>query len=132
MSIRCLMVAAVLAAATPALAQEARDPWDGDWAGDCGEDAYCELQVRKLARNTYEVDYVLTRRSNQTEACRIDGVVARTKGNRLSGKLGRSLAVEVVKHETDTDLVLSVSGFFGQPCDHPKRVNQSYRWFLDE
>lgn len=124
------VIAAALVTATSACAAD-RDPFEGDWAGDCGRDVYCQLEVHRLAHDTYEVDYVVTRRDGK-QTCRLDGILGRTGRGRLSGRMGRSRNVRVVRIERDGTLALVLRGVIGLPCGQPHPVNGTYRWFLDE
>jgi hypothetical protein len=129
------MISAALVAATSVVAQ-VHDPFSGDWAGACGDNAYCELQVQHLGPDTYAVDYVLERRFPQEEVCRVGGLFKRHRDPgdmRLIGGFGdQAVPAEIVRRETDTDIVLSVSGVIGRPCGYAISVNGGYRWFLDE
>jgi hypothetical protein len=130
MVFRSILLAAAMAAAPALGADIQRDPFEGDWEGDCGVGVYCELQVRRLARTIYRIDYVLE--EGGTELCRVDGIFSRTGRGRLSGQLGRSLAVEIARFETGTELGLAVSGVSGAPCGLSRNVNGRYRWYMDE
>jgi len=124
------MVAAALIVAVPALAQE-RDPFDADWAGDCG-DAYCEIQVNHIGPDTYRVEFVLEGGSPQREVCRVGGVFKRHRDLRLLGRFGEGAPSEIVHHRTADDLYLKVSGHMGWPCGQRKQINGEYRPYMDE
>jgi hypothetical protein len=130
MDLRFVSIAAVVVAAPALAANVQRDPFEGDWEGDCGASVYCELQVRRLTRTVYEVDYVLEERG--VEVCRTRGTFSRTGHGRLSGQLGRSLAVEVTRFEPGTVLGLAVSRVSGAPCGLSRNVNGRYRRDMDE
>jgi hypothetical protein len=96
---------AVALVATTSVCAADRDPFEGDWTGDCGRQVSCELRVSRLAHDTYEVDYVLARRDGK-EVCRLDGILGRTDHGQLSGRMGRSRGVRVVRIERDGTLAL--------------------------
>jgi hypothetical protein len=123
-------IAVALVTATSVSAQP-RDPFEGDWAGECGRDVHCHLEVHKLEHDVYEVDYVLTRRDG-VEVCRLDGMLGRTDRGQLSGRMGRSRSVRIVRIERDGTLALGVSGVLELPCGRPYPINDLFRWFLDE
>jgi hypothetical protein len=117
--------------AAPALAADVqRDPFEGDWQGDCGADVSCELQVHRLTRTVYKVDHVIKERG--IEVCLVDGLFSRTERWRLSGKLWHSLTVGITRFDTGAELDLDMSGVSRTPCGLSRERQRGYRWYMDE
>lgn len=71
-----ISAAAILLTASAALAQD-RDPFVGEYGGDCGPDVQCWVEVEKAGKD-YKVSFIAADRMDASKVlCRVDSMMDR-------------------------------------------------------
>jgi hypothetical protein len=117
-----LLAAALILATTPALA---RDPFVGDWGGECRPDVQCWIEIRKAKGDGYDVRYVAASRMDAGKVlCEAKGSVKTVQGTSttLAGRFARGQRIEILSGRGD----IIVGATDNAPCGRPLAVNGVY------
>lgn len=104
---------------------ESRDPFVGEWAGNCRPDLQCWFEIDLENGGNYSVKYVAADRLNaQKVHCSVSTALRRNSDGWLVGKFG--------KHEPHIEILsgdggsIVVGGTGNEPCGKPLAVNGVY------
>lgn len=119
-----IVLITALALTSFASAAHARDPFIGEYSGDCGKKAQCWIGINKKGKN-YTVDFIVTDRFNDQDVfCKVSGKFERGNINYgmheryndgLSGEMNGSITY--IAPVSDSSLILGGGLTAGLACD---------------
>ncbi len=100
-----------------------RDPFIGDWAGQCADQVQCWVSVERHARS-YRVRLTVAQWNDSKRViCRVDGKLRKGEGDYLAGKWGSSDLAGIFQKGADR---IRVHGLDRHDCKGTVILNGDY------
>lgn len=108
---------------TAASANDKRDPFVGEWSGECGDGVQCWLQINRDNRGYKTTLFVARWNDSSKILCKVTGLLKRGDPGYIAGVLGESHLAGVFLRSPDR---IELHGVADDACKVPYALNGSY------